>query len=192
MMIFLISNIIFRMELDVKYQQNSIENPWNVEKIEEFLYFCCPECDSRDHSQLQFIQHALENHPNSQEFVTNFNKFIVKEEACEANEINETYYENCSLESYDNYYNSNEILKCEIKEEEHSDTELNELLKNQSNSVNENIYNSSSTKDPLNSEKTDENKTYDCINCNETFASAKERWNHNYRSVPDAKNCPLN
>ena len=27
------------------------ENPWTVENLEEFLYFCCPECDERNQSK---------------------------------------------------------------------------------------------------------------------------------------------
>ena len=23
------------------------ENPWMVEELEEFLYYCCPECDEK-------------------------------------------------------------------------------------------------------------------------------------------------
>ena len=43
------------------------KNPWDVEHLEEFLYFCCPECDlSREtiyQSKDLFIQHALNHHP---------------------------------------------------------------------------------------------------------------------------------
>ena len=41
------------------------ENPWNVENVEDFLYFCCPECDERNQSKDLFLQHAFDNHPNS-------------------------------------------------------------------------------------------------------------------------------
>ena len=42
-------------------------NPWSAKIIEDFLYFCCPECDVKDQFKDSFIQHALENHPNSRE-----------------------------------------------------------------------------------------------------------------------------
>ena len=42
-------------------------NPWAVENINEFLYFCCPECDERNQSKEYFIQHALEKHPKAKE-----------------------------------------------------------------------------------------------------------------------------
>ena len=34
-------------------------NPWDVGKVEDFLYFCCPECDEKNQSKDLFIQHAL-------------------------------------------------------------------------------------------------------------------------------------
>ena len=38
-------------------------NPWSVQKWEEFLYFCCPECDEKSQSKDHFITHALSIHP---------------------------------------------------------------------------------------------------------------------------------
>ena len=48
------------MELCAKNE----ENPWMVEKLEEFLYYCCPECDEKCRAKGPFLQHALCNHPN--------------------------------------------------------------------------------------------------------------------------------
>ena len=54
----------------MNYENNTyIENPWNVGNLDEFLYFCCPECDLRDQSKAQFLQHALEQHPKAKEFL---------------------------------------------------------------------------------------------------------------------------
>ena len=47
---------------------NESENPWAVQ-IENFLHFCCPECDTKDKSRESFIQHALENHPRAIEYL---------------------------------------------------------------------------------------------------------------------------
>ena len=53
------------MECDVK------GNPWSVRKIEEFLYFCCPECeltkDSLYQSRELFLKHAINQHPGAKE-----------------------------------------------------------------------------------------------------------------------------
>ena len=37
-------------------------NPWNVHRVEEFLYFCCPECDQRNKSKSEFLKHAFDSH----------------------------------------------------------------------------------------------------------------------------------
>ena len=44
-------------------------SPWDVFQIEEFLYFCCPECDERNQSKELFIEHAYINHPNAVEYL---------------------------------------------------------------------------------------------------------------------------
>ena len=45
------------MELDEK------SNPWNVTSLDDFLFYCCPECDNRTVTKNDLIQHALNNHP---------------------------------------------------------------------------------------------------------------------------------
>ena len=53
------------------------DNPWAVE-IENFLHFCCPECDTKDKNRETFIQHALENHPRAIDY-------LLKQELCTEN-----------------------------------------------------------------------------------------------------------
>ena len=48
---------------------NIQENPWLVRSIDEFLYYCCPECDTKDQSKDLFIKHALDKHSNSTEYI---------------------------------------------------------------------------------------------------------------------------
>ena len=50
-------------------------NPWNVIQLEEFLFFCCPECDDRSPTKAIFINHALVEHPR----VSNFRNFIFRQ-----------------------------------------------------------------------------------------------------------------
>ena len=47
--------IIFRMA----------RSPWIVESLEDFLYYCCPECYERSQSREEFLQHALSEHPEA-------------------------------------------------------------------------------------------------------------------------------
>ena len=37
--------------------------PWCVPKLEEYLFFCCPECEDIDHDKFSFIRHAFGSHP---------------------------------------------------------------------------------------------------------------------------------
>ena len=55
-------------------------NPWNVENLEEFLYYWCPECDDKHQSRELFLKHALEEHQKSQVCLL---KFQVKQELSE-------------------------------------------------------------------------------------------------------------
>ena len=43
------------------------KNPWEGRDLEEFLFFCCPECDEKNYSKELFLQHALKLHPMAKE-----------------------------------------------------------------------------------------------------------------------------
>ena len=46
---------------------STLPNPWSVAKLEEFLYFCCPECDAKFSAKEPFVLHAFSTHPRSKE-----------------------------------------------------------------------------------------------------------------------------
>ena len=68
-------------------------NPWNVENIDQFLFYCCPECDMKQDNKEQFIIHAVDSHPNSHNFIPIFGfkdeKSVGEQEPFEDNEIKE-------------------------------------------------------------------------------------------------------
>ena len=68
------------MTLEIK------SNPWNV-PLEDFLYFCCPECDERNQSKELFVKHALEHHPDAEQSLKSYGLQPVKEEECEPGEV---------------------------------------------------------------------------------------------------------
>lgn len=43
-------------------------NPWDVETLTDFSFFCCPECIFRSTDACHFKDHALDNHPLSKTF----------------------------------------------------------------------------------------------------------------------------
>ena len=53
------------------------ESPWSVDNLEEFIFYCCPECDEKNCDRELFLQHAFDNHPHCQEYLQIFQ---VKEE----------------------------------------------------------------------------------------------------------------
>ena len=40
-------------------------NPWDVESPEDFLYYCCPECETKCQGLNDFKNHALQDHPRA-------------------------------------------------------------------------------------------------------------------------------
>ena len=43
--------------------------PWNVTSLDDFLFYCCPECENRTVTKGDFIQHAVNHHPRSQNII---------------------------------------------------------------------------------------------------------------------------
>ena len=51
------------------------KNPWLITDIEEFHFYCCPECQFKDHSNEIFVNHVFQAHPYAKEFLE-INQFI--------------------------------------------------------------------------------------------------------------------
>ena len=46
-------------------------NPWDVQSLEEFHFYCCPECDLKEHAKDKFVKHALDQHPHAKDQFSN-------------------------------------------------------------------------------------------------------------------------
>ena len=46
-----------------------MENPWFVSDLDEFLQYCCPECNEKYPSKEPFVLHAFEKHPNAKDCI---------------------------------------------------------------------------------------------------------------------------
>ena len=114
-------------------------NPWDVQDLEEFLYFCCPECDEKNSSKELFVKHALDEHPKAKNKIEklkiklelNENFIIKKETYIDTIDASQYYEMNVSALTDNNEeqdfevikseiekdFEDDEILKCEIKEE---------------------------------------------------------------------------
>ena len=59
---------VFQTKKNVFFADKMAGNPWRVDSIQSFNYFCCPECVYRSKEELTFQAHALQNHPQSETF----------------------------------------------------------------------------------------------------------------------------
>ena len=76
-------------------------NPWSVETLDTYLYYCCPECDHKCKSKPSFVHHAYSCHPNAKdnlkyeetmEEIVVKSDMSIKEEAAEPdNEVYEDF-----------------------------------------------------------------------------------------------------
>ena len=67
------------------------KNPWKVESIEAFSFYCCPECDFKSKDRYYFKRHAMESHNKSKIF------FVLSK--CEDNTSNDSMEVETELES---------------------------------------------------------------------------------------------
>ena len=42
-------------------------NPWSVDNLDIYLYYCCPQCDHKAKTKSLFVDHAHSAHPESKE-----------------------------------------------------------------------------------------------------------------------------
>ena len=55
-------------------------NQWCVSSVDEFLQYCCPDCDLKEKNKEDFVKHALSQHPMSANYL---GQIIIKEELFE-------------------------------------------------------------------------------------------------------------
>ena len=46
-------------------------DPWDVDDVEDFMYYCCPECPLKFQEKKDFQEHALEIHPRAEKMFLN-------------------------------------------------------------------------------------------------------------------------
>lgn len=82
-------------------------NPWDVSSLDDFSYFCCPECIYRSSDACNFEDHAVTNHPLSKSFFHKDPLFITDETLNLKEEVNETFNNNSDSNTLD------EVLEAE-------------------------------------------------------------------------------
>ena len=70
-----ISNLdLPKTEIELKPQDSTtndssgtIPNPWTFSTLEDFLFYCCPECPFKISNSLSFTNHAIKYHPKAKD-----------------------------------------------------------------------------------------------------------------------------
>ena len=68
-------------------------NPWEVQSIYDFNFFCCPECIFQSKEEILFQEHALQTHEQSKTFFQNSNDISYGNEE-------DTFSENHNFDEY--------------------------------------------------------------------------------------------
>ena len=76
---------IYTLDSSIVESQEIISNPWMVQSIQDFNFFCCPECVYRTKEEISFQAHAIQNHEQSKNFF--HNSIQVKKEVNLSNEL---------------------------------------------------------------------------------------------------------
>ena len=62
------------LDTNVSDSNDSNINPWQVENLQEFLYYHCPQCEFTSKELIEFYSHAVENHEQARiEFCKDYN-----------------------------------------------------------------------------------------------------------------------
>ena len=78
-------------------------DPWDIEKLDELLFYCCPECNEKEKSKEAFLNHATTKHPHAKERLEKFlleeedNKIAIKQEI---QQVKSEIYEDEDYEYY--------------------------------------------------------------------------------------------
>ena len=115
-----------KFKMKVEEEKSTNNSPWAVDVLEEFLFYCCPQCSLQEQSREQFLEHALVHHGDeSKDYLK---KFSFKEEPIdhEDNEANisfpndddDHYESDYELDPTNGDISEKYAIECVIKEEE--------------------------------------------------------------------------
>ena len=62
-------------------------NPWSVSSLEDFRFYCCPECECRNVNRDSFVNHAVIAHPHSKSFIDSLTRIKTEHATEDSNTI---------------------------------------------------------------------------------------------------------
>ena len=127
-------------------------NPWVVEDLEDFLRYCCPQCDFKEQfdQRQQFIEHALRCHPMARKHIETF---MVKKE---------------NIQEYENYSTN---IKSEVNYQDEEFLAAPEIHRNNIQDVEEEMS------DDVNAHEG--TKLFNCTTCGKSFTRKAHLKRHN-------------
>ena len=85
------SELIIKESDSLHEEMDLLTNPWKVTNLDEFLFYCCPECDLKVKGRDEFSQHAMEKHEQAKEVLNDLDipmcSIVIKEEPEEYEEM---------------------------------------------------------------------------------------------------------
>ena len=153
------------------------KNPWLVTTLDAFLYFCCPECETRKDSKTSFLEHALVEHPKAKslpESIKALHYGTLKQPSIKS-EINDLFeIKQEVLESNQKPYIANASFADDFPEvdvsidEDDSGESIDDVDDGNVNDNEDWDCNGQNTKNDLRT-KQDDNETYSCNLCSKVF-----------------------
>lgn len=89
-------------------------NPWDVDSLEAFTFFCCPECDYKSRESMLFEGHALKNHPMSFTFFGGQEEDYLEEDSDDKSRLyfdSENYIKSEPMDDYHHHLAEESSLK---------------------------------------------------------------------------------
>ena len=94
-----------------------INNPWEVETLDAYLYYCCPECEHKCKTKPLFVDHAYSCHPEAKETlkyqevkeeIVVKSDVTIKEETIEPEITLQTFNESYYFDKEEDWYETDE------------------------------------------------------------------------------------
>lgn len=93
----------------------SYKNPWSFDNLDEYLFYCCPQCDHRCKSKPLFIYHAFKTHPEAKDEIKNSNAFKLMQVGNPEDHTNLDINADLDLATWE--------AEIDIKKEQHTESE---------------------------------------------------------------------
>ena len=102
------------------------ENPWNIETLYDFLFFNCPSCTYKNNSKQKFVDHAVQLHPESSQFLLNLKDSSIND----VNFVQEFLKCEFAAENLTSDPSTQEFLKVELEEFKINTDDADEEIQN--------------------------------------------------------------